>query len=566
MALTHGIHTRIDETVAAILARVRAGNVYVNRNIVGAVVGVQPFGGHGLSGTGPKAGGPLYLRRLVRGARRRAPIGRRSRCRARPANRTRWNSIRAASSHASPPTKARSPRRRGRRSRSATRCCCCATRPLARARGPRRRAHRRRRRARSRRRRRACCSTSTENDARRVRGVFAAVARRDRPDRRSRMRTGDTTGRGSSSSARSPSTRRRRAAMPRCCRSSEDRAVAESTQSRVRYFDAAAIRSRLPWPRMLAALDAMLQTDVAAPLRTSHAIEVPGEPNASLLLMPAWRSGGRLGVKLVTVFPGNARRNERAVGAVYALFDARNGAPLALFDGEEITARRTAGASAYAASHLARVDARHLRAGRIRAPRARTCRGAPYRSTDRAREPLEPHAGERAGSRRGDGGRRIAGYGRRRSRIRGARRRHRLLRDAVDGAARARCMACAGRAPRPRRGVQCTHARDRRRGDGPRRPHRRRQPHRGARRGRRPRPGDDERSDRRGRHRRRARRSRARHAPGAHARRRGHRVQIGAVSRSRISPRPRPCSTPRPEAPELAPHAVRDARAGCRSS
>ncbi len=65
--LTHGIHTRIDETVAAILAQVRAGNIYVNRNIVGAVVGVQPFGGHGLSGTGPKAGGPLYLRRLVRG-------------------------------------------------------------------------------------------------------------------------------------------------------------------------------------------------------------------------------------------------------------------------------------------------------------------------------------------------------------------------------------------------------------------------------------------------------------------------------------------------------------------
>src|SRR4030095_1680140 len=59
--LTHGIHTRIDETAAAILGRVHAGNVYINRNIVGAVVGVQPFGGHGLSGTGPKAGGPLYL-------------------------------------------------------------------------------------------------------------------------------------------------------------------------------------------------------------------------------------------------------------------------------------------------------------------------------------------------------------------------------------------------------------------------------------------------------------------------------------------------------------------------
>jgi len=128
----------------------------------------------------------------------------------------------------------------------------------------------------------------------------------------------------------------------------------------MRYFDAATIRARLPWPRMLAALDAMLRRDVAAPLRTAHAIDVPGEPAASLLLMPAWRTGGRMGVKLVTVFPGNARRDQRAVGAVYALFDASSGAPLALFDGEEITARRTAGASAYAASRLARAAARHL--------------------------------------------------------------------------------------------------------------------------------------------------------------------------------------------------------------
>ena len=64
--LTHGIQSRIDETVDDIVAHVRAGNIYVNRNIIGAVVGVQPFGGAGLSGTGPKAGGPLYLRRLLR--------------------------------------------------------------------------------------------------------------------------------------------------------------------------------------------------------------------------------------------------------------------------------------------------------------------------------------------------------------------------------------------------------------------------------------------------------------------------------------------------------------------
>jgi len=63
--LTLGLHTRIDETIARVVAAAHAGNVYVNRNMVGAVVGVQPFGGEGLSGTGPKAGGPLYMLRLL---------------------------------------------------------------------------------------------------------------------------------------------------------------------------------------------------------------------------------------------------------------------------------------------------------------------------------------------------------------------------------------------------------------------------------------------------------------------------------------------------------------------
>lgn len=64
--LTHGIHSRIDETVNFIQKKINAGNIYVNRNIVGAVVGIQPFGGFGQSGTGPKAGGFLYLSRLTR--------------------------------------------------------------------------------------------------------------------------------------------------------------------------------------------------------------------------------------------------------------------------------------------------------------------------------------------------------------------------------------------------------------------------------------------------------------------------------------------------------------------
>lgn len=63
--LTLGVHSRIDSTIARIARRARVGNVYVNRNMIGAVVGSQPFGGEGLSGTGPKAGGPLYLHRLL---------------------------------------------------------------------------------------------------------------------------------------------------------------------------------------------------------------------------------------------------------------------------------------------------------------------------------------------------------------------------------------------------------------------------------------------------------------------------------------------------------------------
>ena len=63
--LTFGLHTRIDETIARVVERIEAGNIYVNRNIIGATVGVQPFGGSRLSGTGPKAGGPLYLSRLI---------------------------------------------------------------------------------------------------------------------------------------------------------------------------------------------------------------------------------------------------------------------------------------------------------------------------------------------------------------------------------------------------------------------------------------------------------------------------------------------------------------------
>jgi RHH-type proline utilization regulon transcriptional repressor/proline dehydrogenase/delta 1-pyrroline-5-carboxylate dehydrogenase len=65
--LTCGLHSRIDDRVERVTARLEVGNTYVNRNQIGAIVGSQPFGGEGLSGTGPKAGGPYYLPRLQRG-------------------------------------------------------------------------------------------------------------------------------------------------------------------------------------------------------------------------------------------------------------------------------------------------------------------------------------------------------------------------------------------------------------------------------------------------------------------------------------------------------------------
>jgi RHH-type proline utilization regulon transcriptional repressor/proline dehydrogenase/delta 1-pyrroline-5-carboxylate dehydrogenase len=72
--LTFGLHTRLDETIAHVAKRIKAGNLYINRNVIGAVVGVQPFGGRGLSGTGPKAGGPLYIRRLVKDEPQEIPL------------------------------------------------------------------------------------------------------------------------------------------------------------------------------------------------------------------------------------------------------------------------------------------------------------------------------------------------------------------------------------------------------------------------------------------------------------------------------------------------------------
>jgi ornithine cyclodeaminase/alanine dehydrogenase-like protein (mu-crystallin family) len=127
----------------------------------------------------------------------------------------------------------------------------------------------------------------------------------------------------------------------------------------MRIIEAAAVHRALDFPSLVAALREMFREGCTVPLRHHHEI---GE--ASLLLMPAWQAGGQIGVKIVTVFPGNAQRALPSVLGCYLLLDGASGAPLALLDGPALTVRRTAAASALAADFLARPDsAVHLIVG-----------------------------------------------------------------------------------------------------------------------------------------------------------------------------------------------------------
>jgi ornithine cyclodeaminase/alanine dehydrogenase-like protein (mu-crystallin family) len=126
-------------------------------------------------------------------------------------------------------------------------------------------------------------------------------------------------------------------------------------------FDADATCSRLPLAALIDRLRALYASGCEIPQRQMHALNAAdGQPAGHVLLMPAWRAGAHLGVKVVTVFPGNTAHGMPSVHAVYTLFDARTGVPLAQIDGTQLTARRTAAASALAASYLARSEASTL--------------------------------------------------------------------------------------------------------------------------------------------------------------------------------------------------------------
>jgi len=128
----------------------------------------------------------------------------------------------------------------------------------------------------------------------------------------------------------------------------------------MRVFSAEETRELLPFDSLIEALREMFRAGAVAPMRHHHTVALDGLPDATILLMPAWNPAGLGGVKVVHVNPGNTEMGMPALSSSYLLFDARTGRHLAMLDGGEITNRRTAAASALAASYLAREDSRRL--------------------------------------------------------------------------------------------------------------------------------------------------------------------------------------------------------------
>jgi ornithine cyclodeaminase/alanine dehydrogenase-like protein (mu-crystallin family) len=136
------------------------------------------------------------------------------------------------------------------------------------------------------------------------------------------------------------------------------------TDARISSFDADATCALLPFAPLIETLRRSFAEGCVVPVRHHHTIATDGDPDATLLLMPAWHdpqsASSYLGIKIVTVFPGNTARGIPGLTSTYLLHDGRTGEQLALIDGNSITTRRTVAASALAADYLAREDASRL--------------------------------------------------------------------------------------------------------------------------------------------------------------------------------------------------------------
>ena len=125
-------------------------------------------------------------------------------------------------------------------------------------------------------------------------------------------------------------------------------------------LDADSVANALPYDQLISALEEAFKAGATVPDRTHLEVEVPGNADGTLLLMPCWQTNGNMGVKIATVFPGNAAKGLSAVHASYFLLDAGTGVPIAVLDGTELTLRRTAAASALASRYLSRSDSNSL--------------------------------------------------------------------------------------------------------------------------------------------------------------------------------------------------------------
>lgn len=128
----------------------------------------------------------------------------------------------------------------------------------------------------------------------------------------------------------------------------------------MRTITGAELRSVLHHRMLIERLRQSFRAEVQVPLRHHHTVPTYGADDGTLLLMPAWETGRSIGIKVVTVFPDNAAKDLPAVQGVYLLLDGKTGVPQALIDGQALTKRRTAAASALAASYLAKPDAERL--------------------------------------------------------------------------------------------------------------------------------------------------------------------------------------------------------------
>lgn len=126
------------------------------------------------------------------------------------------------------------------------------------------------------------------------------------------------------------------------------------------YFNAETIQQYLGWNDCVEALRSMFAAGCEAPVRHHHSVEVPGQQEATMLLMPAWLPGKYMGLKLVNVFPDNPSNNLPTIMGNYLLMDGSTGAPIVIMDAGELTARRTAAASALASFYLSRKDSKKL--------------------------------------------------------------------------------------------------------------------------------------------------------------------------------------------------------------